>query len=246
MKTRPPPSNGGLRSTRTGGPRTLRHWSLSHAFSPSQGHISFEGKGYDVLFVRHTLNGLQNSLDSQAVERRGYGHSAAGVQLRISAGANPRDRSVSTSFSTRYRHSLHFSSLQTAVPTKNHRLDHPLQSRMEKCWKVPWGQDSALGLWGSPCPGTGLPDPQQGSRCPSAPGTSTPGLHGSCARMGACISEVLIHPEPQEEATLRAGCHSCKIKMLESAFPKCEKFQDRHSATSPGVPGPRDAGLAGP
>ena len=176
MKTRPPPSNGGLRSTRTGGPRTLRHWSLSHALSPSQGHTSFEGKGYDVLFIRHTLNGLQNSSDSQAVERRGYGHSAAGVQLRISDGANPHDTSVSTSFSTQYRHSLHFSSFQTAVPTKNHRLDNPLQSHMEKCWKVTWSQDSALGL---ALPGERTPRPPTPSRGPGAPQPQAPPHLGS-------------------------------------------------------------------
>ena len=177
MKTRPPPSNGGLRSTRTGGPRTLQHWSLSHALSPSQGHISFEGKGYDVLFIRHTLNGLQNSSDSQAVERRGYGHSAAGVQLRISDGANPHDTSVSTSFSTQYCHSLHFSLLfRQQFPQRTTDL-------ITLC-KATWrNAGKSLGvriqLWGSPCLGKGLPDPQTPSRGPGAPQPQAPPHLGS-------------------------------------------------------------------
>ena len=220
MKTRLPRSNGGLWSTRTGGPRTLRHWSLSHALSPSQGHTSFEGKGYDVLFVRHTLNGLQNSSDSQAVERRGYGHSAAGAQLRISDGTNPRDTSVSTSFSTQYRHSLHFFSdssshkePQTWSPSaKPH--GEMLESHVE----------SGFSSGARPARGK---DPQTPSGGPGAPQPQAPPHLGSAeAAPGWAAREALIHPGPQEEETLRAGSHSSKIKTPEPAFLKCEKFQD--------------------
>lgn len=93
-----------------------------------------------------------------------------------------------------------------------------------------WGQDSQ-----TPGGGPGAPQPQ-----------APPHLGSVEAAPGWAAREAPIHPGLREEATLRAGCHSCKIKMLESAFPKCEEFQDQHSAASPGAPGPRDAGLAGP
>lgn len=134
-----------------------------------------------MLFVRHTLNNLQNSSHSQAVEWRGYGHSTAGVQLGISAGTNPCDTSVSTAF--QHGIVIHYTSLlfRQQFPQRTTDLITLCKAARGNARKSPGVR---IQLWGSPCPGTGLQTPRRESGCPSAPGTSTPGLRRSCTRMG--------------------------------------------------------------
>lgn len=182
------------------GPCKLQHWSPSHAFSPSQGHISFESKGYDMLFVRHTLNHLQNSSHKQ------WSGKATGTPLpspieNQRAGTNPCDTSVSTAF----QHSIviHYTSLlfRQQFPQRTTDL-----ITLCKAAEMP---ESHLGSGFSSrlaCPGTGLQTLGGESGCPSAPGASMPGLSGSTP--GRATHEAPAHPGPREEATLPAGCHS--------------------------------------
>lgn len=152
-----------------------------------------------MLFVRHTEP--PSELLTQTVEWKRLRALRCRPIENQRLAPIPCDTSVSNK--PTYRHSLHFSPFQTAVPTKNHRLDHPLQSCTGNAGKSPGVR---IQLWARPAQGQDS-RPSAGVRVPpSAPGTAC--LGSAEAAPGSAYPRGTDTSWASRGGHTPAGCHS--------------------------------------